>query len=54
MAQAVSKAEPLPEAALQLVAEIAEETGETTAIGAPASDRPPLSGPVGMLVEGLL
>jgi len=37
MAQAVSKAEPLPEAALQLVAEIAEETGETTAIGAPAS-----------------
>jgi len=36
MAQTVSKAEPLPEAALQLVSEIAEETGETTAIAAPA------------------
>ena len=36
MAQAVSQAEPLPEAALLLVAEVAEETGETTAIGAPA------------------
>jgi len=36
MAQAVSQAEPLPEAALMLVAEVAEETGETTAIGAPA------------------
>ena len=36
MAQAVSQAEPLPEAAMLLVAEIAAETGETTAIGAPA------------------
>jgi len=36
MAQAVSQAEPLPEAALMLVSEVAEETGETTAIGAPA------------------
>jgi len=36
MAQAVSQAEPLPEAALLLVAEVAEETGETTAIGAPS------------------
>ncbi|WP_332689960.1 IclR family transcriptional regulator [Bosea sp. (in: a-proteobacteria)] len=36
MAQTVASAEPLPEAALQLVAEVARETGETTAIGAPA------------------
>lgn len=36
MAQSVSKAEPLPESALQLVFELAKETGETTAIAAPA------------------
>jgi DNA-binding IclR family transcriptional regulator len=36
MAQAVSQAEPLPEAAISLVAEIATDTGETTAIGGPA------------------
>jgi len=34
--QAVADAEPLPEAIYALVAEVAEETGETTAIGAPA------------------
>lgn len=34
--QAVSDAEPLPEAAYALVAEVAQETGETTAIVAPA------------------
>lgn len=34
--QAVADAEPLPEAAYALVAEVAQETGETTAIGAPA------------------
>jgi DNA-binding IclR family transcriptional regulator len=36
LSQAVADAEPLPEAAYALVAEVAEETGETTAIGAPA------------------
>jgi IclR family acetate operon transcriptional repressor len=36
MSLAVSEAEPLPEAALLLVAEVATDTGETTAIGAPA------------------
>lgn len=32
----IAAAEPLPEAAIQLVAEVAAETGETTAIGGPA------------------
>ncbi|QCI65297.1 IclR family transcriptional regulator [Phreatobacter stygius] len=36
LVQTIADAEPLPEAAYSLVAEIAEETGETTAIGAPA------------------
>ena len=36
MARTVSNAEPLPEAAGIMVAEVAQETGETTAIGAPA------------------
>jgi IclR family transcriptional regulator, acetate operon repressor len=36
LAQTISAAEPLPEAIHSLVAEVAEETGETTAIGAPA------------------
>jgi IclR family acetate operon transcriptional repressor len=34
--RSISDAEPLPEAAIQLVAEVAADTGETTAIGAPA------------------
>lgn len=34
--QTVADAEPLPDAAHALVAEVAQETGETTAIGAPA------------------
>lgn len=34
--QAIAAAEPLPEAAYSLVAEVADDTGETTAIGAPA------------------
>jgi hypothetical protein len=36
MAQTVADAEPLPEALQALVARIAQESGETTAIGAPA------------------
>lgn len=36
LAQTISDAEPLPEAAYSLVSEVAAETGETTAIGAPA------------------
>lgn len=36
MTAAISSAEPLPEAATQLVEELAAETGETTAIAAPA------------------
>ncbi|GGF69043.1 transcriptional regulator [Azorhizobium oxalatiphilum] len=36
MSNAVADAEPLPEAIASLVSEVAEETGETTAIGGPA------------------
>lgn len=36
MSRIVTNAEPLPAAALKLVTEVARETGETTAIGAPA------------------
>lgn len=36
MAQAISQAEPLPDAVYRMIAEISADTGETTAIGAPA------------------
>lgn len=36
LAQSIAAAEPLPDAVVALAAEVAAETGETTAIGAPA------------------